>query len=205
MVEISDIEGIATLLRRDVLEMTTAAGSGHPTSCLSSADIVSSLFFKIMRYDIHNAENPDNDEFVLSKGHAAPILYAALRRAGCIRSELTHLRKISSPLEGHPMPNFPWIKIASGSLGQGLSVGLGMALAAKIQKRKYRTFVLLGDSECAEGQVWEAAQIASHYRLDNLTAIIDINGLGQRGATMLAHDMDTYRKRFESFGCQSLQ
>ncbi len=201
MVEIKDIKGIATLLRRDVLESTSAAGSGHPTSCLSAADIVAALFFSEMKYDIHDHNNPDNDEFVLSKGHAAPLLYASLKRAGCIRSELLHLRQFHSPLEGHPMPSaLPWVKVASGSLGQGLSVGIGMALAAQIQKRKYRTFVLLGDSECAEGQVWEAAQLAVRYGLNNLTAIIDVNGLGQRGPTMLGHNTHAYRKRFEAFG-----
>jgi len=201
MVSDKDLSVIANLLRRDVLQMTSAAGSGHPTSCLSCAEILSTLFFNEMSYDTSNANNPNNDEFILSKGHAAPILYAALKRAGCISDDLLSLRKLSSNLEGHPIPSsIKWVKAATGSLGQGLSIGLGMALAAKLQKRNYRTYVLLGDSECAEGQVWEAAQLASYYKLDNLCAIIDINKLGQRGETMLAHDITSYKKRFESFG-----
>lgn len=200
-----ELEAIATLLRRDVLEMTSSAGSGHPTSCLSAADILSVLYFDEMAYDVQNPENPDNDEFILSKGHAAPLVYAALERAGCIHENLLDLRKLSSPLEGHPVPrSLAWIKAATGSLGQGLSVGVGMALALQLQKRNARVYTLLGDSECAEGSVWEAAELASHYKLSNLCAIVDINKLGQRGETMLAYDLATYKKRFESFGWNAL-
>lgn len=196
---------IATLLRRDVLEATTHAGSGHPSSCLSAADIVSTLFFSEMKYTPSDGRNPDNDEFILSKGHAAPLLYAALKRAGCIKESLNGLRKLDSDLEGHPVPPLNgWVKIATGSLGQGLSAGVGMALAAKLDKRAYRTYVLLGDSECAEGSVWEAVELGAHYKLDNLCAIVDVNRLGQRGETMLGTDVKTYKKRFESFGWNAL-
>lgn len=207
MVSAKNIADLARVLRRDVLEMTTAAGSGHPSSCLSAADLTATLFFSEMRYDTRDAHNQDNDEFILSKGHAAPLLYAALYRAGCIRHNLLNLRALDSPLEGHPVPSkeLPWIQVATGSLGQGLSVGVGMALAAHIQKRSYRTYVLLGDSECAEGSVWEAAALASHYKLSNLCAIIDVNRLGQRGETMLGSSLKSYAKRFEAFGWAAIQ
>lgn len=197
----SNLESMACLLRRDILRMTSAAGSGHPTSCLSSAEIVAALFFSEMCYDVSNPHNPDNDEFILSKGHAAPILYAALNHAGCINAKLLSLRKWGSPLEGHPVPSsLPWVNVATGSLGQGLSVGVGFALAAKIQKRSFRTYVLLGDSECAEGSIYEALQLASYYNLNNLCAIVDVNRLGQRGETMLGYGLEAYKTRFEAFG-----
>jgi transketolase len=199
-----ELQDIANILRGDVLRMTTVAGSGHPTSCLSCAEIMAVLFFHEMNYDIKNPFNPDNDEFILSKGHAAPILYSCLYHAKCIRVNLNSLRKLNSPLEGHPVPSLKWIKVATGSLGQGLSVGLGMALAAKLQKRNYRTYVLLGDSETAEGSVFEAFQLASHYELNNLCAIIDINRLGQTGPTMLAHNIKAYKKRFQALGWKAI-
>lgn len=198
---------IATLVRRDVLEMTTEAKSGHPTSCLSSADLMTVLWFAHMRFDPSNADNPDNDEFIMSKGHAAPLYYSILQRTGCIGEDLRTLRKHKSTLEGHPMPSptIPWIKAATGSLGQGLSIGLGMALAITHQKRKANVYVLMGDSECAEGSVWEAVELASHYNASNLCAIIDVNRLGQRGETMLGHNIIRYKKRFESFGWNVLE
>lgn len=201
MVAITDLKNIANILRRDVLKMTTKAGSGHPTSCLSCAEIMSALFFNEMSYNTKDAFDPDNDEFILSKGHAAPILYSALSIAGCISEDLMTLRRFDSRLEGHPLPGaLDWIKVATGSLGQGLSVGVGMALAAKLQKRKFRVYVLLGDSECAEGSVYEAFELASHYNLNNLCAIVDVNRLGQSGETMLGHKVNEYKKRFEGFG-----
>ena len=194
------LKDIANILRRDSLISTTEAGSGHPTSCMSSAEIMSTLFFNEMSYNNKQPFNPDNDEFILSKGHAAPILYSALYRSDCIKNDLKSLRKLHSPLEGHPMPrSLKWIKVATGSLGQGLSVGVGMALAAKLQKRKYRTYVLMGDSEVAEGSVYEAFELASYYKLNNLVAIIDVNRLGQRGITMPQHNLDLYKKRFQGF------
>jgi transketolase len=195
-IERKALEDISNILRRDVLKMTTAAGSGHPTSCLSCAEIMSTLFFSEMKYDIGNAMNPDNDEFILSKGHAAPILYSALFRAGCVKKDLMTLRKFGSPYEGHPMPEaLKWVKVATGSLGQGLAVGIGMALAAKMQGRDYRTYVLMGDSECAEGSVFEAMALASYYKLSNLCIIIDVNRLGQTRETMLGHNIEAYASR----------
>lgn len=199
---LKQLQNIATILRRDSLKMTTAAKSGHPTSCLSCAEIISTLFFSEMKYDTKNPDNPDNDEFILSKGHATPILYSALFHSGCIKNDLNKLRKLNSPLEGHPIPrSLKWIKAATGSLGQGLGVGVGMALAAKLQKRKFKTFVLLGDSESAEGSIYEALEIAAKYNLNNLIAIIDINRLGQRGETMLGYNIEKYQQRFKSFDC----
>jgi|SRR3989344_894626 len=205
MVNVQQLQDIANILRSDVLKMTTAARSGHPTSCLSCAEIMSVLFFNEMIYDIKNPNNLNNDEFILSKGHAAPILYSALFRTGCITNNLNTLRQINSSLEGHPIPRGnTWIKVATGSLGQGLSVGIGMALVSKNIKNSSRTYVLLGDSETAEGSVWEAAMLSSYYKLNNLCAIIDMNRLGQTGETMLGHDSSSYKKRFESFGWNAI-
>ena len=200
--KVQDLKDIANLLRRDVLRMTTEAGSGHPSSCLSCAEIISSLFFSEMHYDRKDAKNPDNDEFVLSKGHAAPILYSALKHAGVLKESLSNYRKSKGHLEGHPMPSpsEPSIKVASGSLGQGLSVGLGMALAMKMQSRKSRVYVLLGDSEIAEGSIYEAAELAEHYNAGNLCAILDMNRLGQRGETLEGYNSGAYKRRFKSFG-----
>ncbi|MEK6894924.1 MAG: transketolase [Nanoarchaeota archaeon] len=198
---VDELKSIANVLRRDVLISTSSAGSGHPTSCLSCAEIIATLFFKEMKWDVNNSQNKDNDEFILSKGHAAPILYSVLKRAGAIKDDLNGLRKVNSRLEGHPIPySDSHIKVATGSLGQGLSVGVGMALAGKLEKRKFRTFVLLGDSEMAEGSNYEAMEIAAHYKLDNLIAIVDVNRLGQRGETLEGWDLDNYKKKFESFG-----
>lgn len=201
MNSVKDLQSIANVLRRDVLISTSSAGSGHPTSCLSCAEIIATLFFKEMKWDVNNSNNKDNDEFILSKGHAAPILYSVLKRAGAIKDDLTGLRKVNSRLEGHPIPySDSHIKVATGSLGQGLSVGVGMALAGKLEKRRFRTFVLLGDSEMAEGSNYEAMEIAAHYKLNNLIAIVDINRLGQRGETLDGWNLEHYKKKFESFG-----
>lgn len=196
----------ATNLRIHSIVSTSEAGSGHPTTCLSAADIVSALFFHAMRYDCSDAQNPNNDRFILSKGHAAPLLYAAYAEAGIIPTEkLRTLRQIDSILEGHPTPRFEWTEVATGSLGQGLSLGLGMALNGKyLDESDYRVYVLLGDGETAEGGVWEAAALASHYRLNNLIGIVDVNALGQSQRTMYAFDVDTYCKRFEAFGWQTI-
>ncbi|MEI6849519.1 MAG: transketolase [archaeon] len=200
--KIQSLKDMANLLRRDSLQITTEAGSGHPSSCLSCAEIMSVLFFDEMSYDINDAKNPNNDEFVLSKGHAAPILYASLKRAGALKEPLSNYRKIHGHLEGHPMPSTeePSIKVASGSLGQGLSVGLGMALAMRKQKSNGRVFVLMGDSEIAEGSVYEACELASYYKVNNLYAILDMNRLGQRGETLVGRNAEAYAKRFKSFG-----
>ena len=196
----------ATNLRIHSITATSEAGSGHPTTCLSAADIVSALFFHAMRYDTNDAQNPNNDRFILSKGHAAPLLYAAYAEVGIIATEkLCTLRQIDSILEGHPTPRFEWTEVATGSLGQGLSLGLGMALNGKfLDKSDYRVYVLLGDGETAEGGVWEAAALASHYQLNNLIGIVDVNALGQSQRTMHAFDIDTYCQRFEAFGWQTI-
>ncbi len=195
----------ATRLRIHSVESTTAAGSGHPTTCASAAEIVSVLFFSVMRYDPSNPADPRNDKFVLSKGHAAPLLYAAWAEAGAIPPErLLTLRRIDSDLEGHPTPRLPFVDVATGSLGQGLSAGLGMALAARLDGSEQRIYVLMGDGESAEGSVWEAAEIGALRKLSNLCAIIDVNRLGQSEPTMLQHEMDTYRRRWEAFGWNAI-
>lgn len=200
----SDIDKIREKARRlAILSMmsTTAAGSGHPTSCLSAAELVAATFFHAMKFDPRNPNGPKSDRFVLSKGHAAPVLYAALAEAGVFPpSRLMTLRQFSSELEGHPTPRIPGVDAATGSLGQGLSVGAGLAIGAKMDKLGTRVFVLLGDGELAEGNVWEAAEFAGHYAIDNLIAIADINALGQSERTMYQHDMEIYRKKFEAQG-----
>ncbi len=200
------LEQKATNLRIHSIISTSEAGSGHPTTCLSAADIVSALFFHAMRYDCVDAQNANNDRFILSKGHAAPLLYAAYAEAGIIPvDDLMTLRQIDSILEGHPTPRFEWTEVATGSLGQGLSLGLGMALNGKyLDKSDYHVYVLLGDGETAEGGVWEAAALASHYELNNLIGIVDVNALGQSQRTMYAFDIDTYCHRFEAFGWQTI-
>lgn len=191
----------ATRLRIDSIRATTAAGSGHPTSCASAADIVSVLFFSVMRYDPKQPHSPANDVFVLSKGHAAPVLYSAWSEAGLFpREHLLTLRQTNSDLEGHPTPKLPYVDVATGSLGQGLPVGLGIALNAKLEKSDQRIYVLMGDGESAEGSVWESAEIGANDALDNVCAIIDVNRLGQSGPTMLQHHMEIYKARWEAFG-----
>jgi transketolase len=166
---------------------------------------MSVLFFNEMKYDSKNPFNPDNDEFILSKGHAAPILYSALYHSKCIKNDLVKLRELNSPLEGHPIPkSVNWVKVATGSLGQGLSVGVGMALASKLQKRKFRTYVLIGDGESAEGEIYEALELADHYKLDNLVAILDINRLGQTGESLLGHKIKDYVKKFKGFNWNTI-
>ncbi len=200
------LEKIAQRLRIHSFKMTTKAGSGHPTTCSSMAELAACLFFDEMRYNIHDPSDWANDEFVLSKGHAAPILWAAYAEAGIIsQKSLMNLRKITSPLEGHPTPRMKWVKGATGSLGQGLSVGVGLAMAMKLGKCPRRVYVLLGDGECAEGAVWEAANQASLAGLDNLCAVLDINRLGQSDPTMHGHDLDAYERKFKAFGWDAVK
>jgi transketolase len=191
---------MAQKLRRHSLEMTAEAASGHPTTCMSCAEIVSVLFFDEMRFDPRDPSGRDQDVFVLSKGHAAPILWAVLKETGAIGEDLMTLRRFDSPLEGHPTPNSPWVRVATGSLGQGLAAAAGMAWARKLDGSEARVYTVLGDGEAAEGAVFEAAQYASFNKLDNLCAILDINRLGQSGPTMYQHDVGVYADRFESFG-----
>src|SRR5262249_26029279 len=177
------LKNIAAQLRIDSARSTTQAGSGHPTSCFSMADIMAALFFAEMRFDPKDPHNPDADRFILSKGHAAPILYAAWAAAGAFdRSRLLTLRELGSDLEGHPTPRLPFVDVATGSLGQGICAAIGSALNARRISSDYRTYVLLGDGESAEGSVWEAANIGAADKLDNLCAITDVNGLGQSRA-----------------------
>ncbi len=188
-------------LRIHSLRATTAAGSGHPSSCLSAADLVSVVFFRQMRFDPRDAYNPANDRFILSKGHAAPLLYAAYAEAGILNADqLTTLRELTSDLEGHPTPRIPWVDVATGSLGQGLSAALGESLASRLDGIGFDTYALLGDGECAEGSVWEAAALASYYKVENLYAIVDVNGLGQSQRTMDQFDAERFTDKFRAFG-----
>ena len=199
------LKNVATRLRIDSVRSTSEAGSGHPTSCASAAEIVAALFLSEMRYDPHDPQNPDNDRFVLSKGHAAPILYAAWAEVGFItREHLLTLRRIDSDLEGHPTPRLPFVDVATGSLGQGLCAAIGIALNARRITSEYRTYVLLGDGESAEGSVWEAAEAGAHDKLDSLCGITDVNGLGQSGETQWNHDMEAYASKWRGFGWHSI-
>jgi transketolase len=199
---IQRLEAMGDKLRIHSIVATSEAGSGHPTSCMSAADLTAAVFFYAMQYDVANPKSPVNDRFVLSKGHAAPLLYAAWAEAGAFSTErLKTLREFTSDLEGHPTPRLPWVEVATGSLGQGLSCGVGMALNSKyLDNIDNNVFVLMGDGEAAEGSVWEAAEIASYYKLSNLIGIVDVNGLGQSQRTMYGHDAEVYRRRFEAFG-----
>lgn len=195
------LKNAATRLRIDSLKATSASASGHPTTCFSAADLVAALFFAEMRYDPKHPEHPLADRFVLSKGHAAPLLYAAWAEAGYIpRHELLQLRELTSDLEGHPTPRLPFVDVATGSLGQGLCAGVGIALNAARIGSDYRTYVLLGDGELAEGSVWESATLATFYQLDSLCAIVDVNALGQSRATQYEHDMEALAARWTGVG-----
>lgn len=199
------LEAMANTLRREVIVMTTEAGSGHPTSCLSCAEIMSVLFFREMRWDPSDPDARDVDSFILSKGHAAPILWAALHEAGAIDEDPNTLRRIDSTLEGHPTPRNPWVKVATGSLGQGLPAANGMALARRLDGIEGRVFCLLGDGECSEGSVWEAAQFAAEKGLSNLVAIVDVNGLQQSGPAPGRGDTAVLAQRFRAFGWHTLE
>ncbi|MFE2261416.1 transketolase [Streptomyces griseosporeus] len=195
-------------LRVDSVRAAASAGSGHPTSSMSAADLMAVLLAHHLRYDFDRPAHPGNDRFVLSKGHASPLLYAAYKAAGAIDdAELLTFRELGSRLEGHPTPRrLPWVETATGSLGQGLPVGVGLALAGKrLDHTGYRVWVLTGDSELAEGSVWEAAEHAAYEHLDNLTAIVDVNRLGQRGPTRHGHDLDAYARRFQAFGWHTIE
>ena len=195
------LERIATRLRIASVRATSAAGSGHPSSCCSAADVVAALFFGHMRFDPRDPGHDDNDRFVLSKGHAAPLLYAAWAEAGLVPAdELPRLRRLDCDLEGHPTPRLPFVDVATGSLGQGICAAVGIALNARRIGSDHRTYVLIGDGESAEGSVWEAAQVADDYRLDNLCAITDVNGFGQSRATRWGRDAAAYRDRWRAFG-----
>ncbi len=199
---------LAAQIAVDSIRATSAAGSGHPTSAMSCAHLLAVLFGAHLRSDVADPANPANDRFIMSKGHAAPGLYAALKIVGALSDEdLLSLRREGSPIQGHPAPQqgFPWVDVASGSLGQGLAAGLGMALAMRMDGAPGRVWVLMGDSEMAEGSVWEAMEAAAYHRVGSLTAIVDMNRLGQRGATMHGWNGDVFRDRAEAFGWSAIQ
>ncbi len=201
------VQALARQLRIDSIRCTTRAGSGHPTSALSAADLMAVLQAEYLRFDWNDPRNPNNDRLIFSKGHACPLLYSMFKAAGVISDEeLLRLRTLGSPLQGHPNPHvLKWVDVATGSLGQGLATGVGMALNGKyVDHRPYRVWVLLGDSEMAEGSVWEALGKAAHYKLDNLTAILDMNRLGQRGETELGWNGPAYAARAKAFGWKAL-
>ena len=194
-------------MRYYILTMTTQAGSGHPTSSLSATELMAGLMFGgIFRYDLDNPEHPNNDRLIFSKGHATPLFYTLWAMAGKLtEADLMTYRHFGSPLEGHPTMTFRYTEAATGSLGQGLSIGLGIALNAKyLDKLPYTTYVLLGDSEMAEGSQWETMQLAAHYKLDNLVGVLDVNRLGQRGETMYGHDLMAYENRIAAFGWETI-
>lgn len=200
---IEELKGIARELRLDVLEMTTRATSGHPSSCFSAIEIITVLYFGgILRYRPEEPWWEERDRFILSKGHAAPLLYAVLSRAGYFpREMLWTLRQLDSPLQGHPVQGLlPGVEATTGSLGQGLSIGLGHALAGKLRNLSYRVYVLLGDGECQEGQVWEAAMAASHFKVGNLTAIVDYNKFQETGPIAREMNLEPFQAKWESFG-----
>jgi transketolase len=201
VIENVDIEKKAKLIRKWCLVSTTEAASGHPTSCLSAADLTGVLFDSFLTYNIDEPLNLYNDRFVLSKGHAAPLLYTLFALCGAYElNELKKLRKFGSRFEGHPVPAFKFAEAATGSLGQGLSVGAGLALASQREQLHNKVYVLCGDGELAEGQVWEAANFAAYHKLDNLIAILDINRFAQSGETMFGHHVEEYTQRFRAFG-----
>ena len=217
-VELQHIADLAAQLRVDSIRCTTAAGSGHPTSSMSAADLMAVLMARYLRYDWDHPDNPANDRLIFSKGHASPLLYSIYKAAGVITDkELLTLRKFGSRLEGHPKPlqsaedrgaahGLPWVDVATGSLGQGLPIGIGMALSGKcVDLLPFRVWVLLGDSEMAEGSIWEAFDKAGHYQLNNVIAILDMNRLGQRGPTDLGWDAPTYAARAAAFGWQTIE
>ena len=205
--DLSRLQSLARLVRYHCLNMTSTAHSGHLTSSLSATDLMTGLLFGgAFRFDVTHPEHSNNDRLIFSKGHASPLFYALWKVAGCLSDEeLLTYRRFGSHLEGHPTPRFPYAEAATGSLGQGLGIGLGMALnASRLDRLPYRTYVLLGDSEMAEGSQWEAIQIAAHYRAANLVGILDVNRLGQSRETMLGHDTDAYARRVEAFGWRAL-
>jgi transketolase len=198
----AELKKMAMKLRCHVITMTATAGSGHPGGSLSAADIITTLYFKILHHDPKNPQWQDRDRFILSKGHAAPILYAALAESGYLPvAELATLRKLDSRLQGHTDRNLtPGVEMSSGSLGQGLSFSIGVALAAKLDHRDYKTYVLLSDGECDEGQIWEAAMSAAQFKLDNLTAIVDCNRIQLSGWTKDIMDLEPFAQKWQAFG-----
>lgn len=205
--KLEELASRALSMRRMIIEMLAASKSGHPGGSLSAVEIVATLYFAAMQVDPANPRQPDRDRFVLSKGHAAPVLYSALAEKGFFpREELLTLRKTGSHLQGHPdMKKTPGVDMSTGSLGQGISAAVGMALAGKLDKKDYRVYALLGDGECEEGMVWEAAMAASHYKLDNLTTFLDYNGLQIDGPVQEVMNPTPLDQKFQAFGWEVIQ
>jgi transketolase len=203
----AQIAELGQQLRVDAVRAAASAGSGHPTSSMSAADLIAVLLARHLRYDFEHPGDPANDHLIFSKGHASPLLYSMYKAAGAITDdELLTYRKLGSRLEGHPTPRIPWVDVATGSLGQGLPIGVGIALSGeRLERLPYRTWVLCGDSELAEGSVWEAFEQAGMEGLDHLTAIIDVNRLGQRGPTRHGWDLEAYARRIKAFGWNTIQ
>src|SRR5690242_18352750 len=206
MANLDVYQALARQLRADSIRCSTAAGSGHPTSSLSAAGLMAVLLAGHLRYDWSEPKNPANDHLIFSKGHASPLAYALFRAAGAITDEeLMSYTKFGSRLEGHPTPILPWVDVATGSLGQGLPIAVGVALAGKrLLGAPYHVWTLTGDSELAEGSIWEGLDHAGHERLANFTAIFDVNRLGQRGPTELEWNLDAYAARVSAFGCEPI-
>ncbi|MGH2685401.1 MAG: transketolase [Actinomycetota bacterium] len=202
-----ELQELGQQLRVDSVRAAEAAGSGHPTSSMSAADLMAVLLARHLRYDFADPNNPANDHLIFSKGHASPLVYSLFKAAGAISDDdLLSFRRFGSKFEGHPTPVLPWVDVATGSLGQGLPIGVGIALAGKrLDRLPYRVWVLCGDSEMSEGSIWEAFEHAGHARLSNLTAIIDVNRLGQRGETMHGWDLDSYATRARAFGWEAIE
>ena len=204
---LDDVHELAQQLRVDSIRCSTSAGSGHPTSSMSAADLMAVLMTRYFHYDWQRPHEPANDHLIFSKGHASPLLYSMFKAAGVVSDDelVNEYRRFGSRLEGHPTPILPWVDVATGSLGQGLPDAVGVAMAGRyLDELPFRVWVLCGDSELAEGSVWEAFDKASYYRLDNLTVIVDVNRLGQRRPTELSWDIDAYARRVEGFGCRAM-
>jgi transketolase len=202
----AELKEMAKKLRRHVITMIATAGSGHPGGSLSAADIVTAMYFKVLCHDPRNPQWSDRDRFILSKGHAAPILYAALAETGYFPvTKLTTLRKLDSCLQGHTDRNFtPGVEMSAGSLGMGLSFAIGVALAARLDSKTYCTYVLLSDGECEEGETWEAILSAAHFKLDNLTAIVDYNGMQLCGWTRDIMNLEPFTQKWKAFGWRTI-
>ena len=204
---LDDVHQLAQQLRVDSIRCSTSAGSGHPTSSMSAADLMAVLLTRHLHYDWQKPDNPANDHLIFSKGHASPLLYSMFKAVGVVSDDelVNEYRRFGSRLEGHPTPVLPWVDVATGSLGQGLPDGVGVAIAGRyLDELPFRVWVLCGDSEMAEGSIWEALDKAAYYRLDNLTVIVDVNRLGQRGPTELGWDLEAYARRVEAFGCRAI-
>ncbi len=204
--QIKELEEKAKLIRRLIIQMIAKAGSGHPGGSLSSTDLITALFFSVLKHDPKNPIWPDRDRFHMSKGHCCPLWYAVLAESGYFpKEELMTLRQLGSLLQGHPDRRTPGVEVSSGSLGQGLSVALGMSLAAKIDKKDYRVYVLMGDGETQEGNIWEAAMAAAHFRRDNICAILDYNGFQIDGATKVIMNLDPVANKWKAFGWHTIE